>query len=76
MESSVFNQITKRQYLDRYYVTTETDPFFTKLSRGRLGFSQISVTTIVTANGIQMKTEPTSINRRNRTMEFYDDDDE
>lgn len=67
----LINEIAQRKYMDRYYVTTESDPFFTNLSRGRLGTPQISVTTIITNDGIQFKTEPTSINRRNRYMDDY-----
>lgn len=62
--SNVIGELKNRQRQDRYYVTTEEDPFFT---RGRRQLPLIPVTTIGS-----MKAEPTGINRRNRRCTLFE----
>jgi len=60
--SKICQQIKNKKTVDKYYVTTEPDPFFT---RGRRRLPLISVTSVIW-EGTQVKMEPTGINNRNR----------
>lgn len=68
--SAVLSELQgRRSYVDRYIVTSEPDPFFSRLSR-RL--PTIPVSTIVDrVSGFVAKLEPSTVNRRNRDMDLY-----
>lgn len=67
--SAVISEIQGRQYLDRYTVTSEPDPFFSRLATRH---PVIPVSTIVDrVSGYTMKMEPLNMNRRNRRRDLH-----
>lgn len=61
-------RIKQRHYKDRYIVSTEPDTFFRRRRNGPL----IPQTTMISRNGIQMTTEPISLNRRYRRQTLHE----
>ena len=67
--SAVISELQELHYLDRYTVSSEPDPFFSRLATRH---PMISVTTIVDrVTGYIMKMEPLNMNRRNRRRDLH-----